>query len=420
MGIQPANNGPVAAAPFWITWLLVPPLFIIFFVTKLFGYIDVPIIASLLIVMLGLRTAVAARIDESVQFFFVVLCLLSCYGLFISVLHGAQEVIFALKFLRTLLLFTLLYYVWMISQRYLSYERFLKYFSLLVFVHALIVLLCISVVEFREFVYSITGYTPRGPGWSRSPGLTVSFNTPSILHILGIWVLISRTHWSVIARVGMVAIILASLVFMGRTIAFLGLLMVFTYVILLSKRVLRSIIALSAVVVLAVVLGNDALLQALLTENLYSSLSHFLTPLRSIGAAGGVDSYFEQALGSHIYFSGDISTLLFGNSLAGHIGLIDPVGETMSDLGFVNSINANGILITAILYSFYVLMFWQTRHGDWRTVSFVVLLSLMLTFKETGFFTSHATPVMFFLYFYNRDAHQRQAAVSSMMKSQTA
>ncbi len=379
-----------------------PLLFIIFFLTKLFGYVDIPIMASLLIVLLALPTLRTAKVEQSVQFYFMVLCLLACYAMFISTIHAAQEIIFAFKFLRTLLLFSLLYYVWLVVSKYYSYETFLKFFTLMVFAHAVIVLLCVSVADVRDFIYSITGYVPRGPAWSRSPGLTVSYNTPSILHVLGLWLLATRANWPVVVRIVMALVIAASLIFMGKTIAILGLLMIFTYLFLLSKAPARSAVALSLVVLVAVVLQDDEFVRTVLSENVYTSVQRFVGPLQQIGSAGGVDSYFAETLSSHIYFSTDPVQLVFGNALSGHIGLIDPVGQTDSDLGLINSINANGIFVTVVMYAFYLLMFWQTRKGDWKTVSFLVVLPLLLSVKETGFFTSHATPVLFFLFFYVR------------------
>ena len=92
--------------------------------------------------------------------------------------------------------------------------------------------------------------------------------------------------------------------------------------------------------------------------------------------------------------------LLFGNSKSGHIGFFQGDGETDSDLGVINSINANGLLVTISIYIFYLYLIFISRFGDWQTVALIVFLSLALSFKETGLFTSHATPLLFLVMYY--------------------
>jgi len=180
--------------------------------------------------------------------------------------------------------------------------------------------------------------------------------------------------------------------------------MILAYFLFFSRRYMRTISILFLIVFTIAIFPGDELIKSVVSDEIYTSVGQFFNPLSAFGSDDGVDTYFSRTLSSHVYFSDDTYTLIFGNSLAGHIGLIDPVGETGSDLGVINSINANGIFVTALMYLFYLLMFWQVRHGDWKTFSFVVVLPLMLSFKETGFFTSHATPVLFFLFFYNNSA----------------
>lgn len=386
-------------------------LFAILFVTKLFDRIDIPVLVSLLMVILGYKKCLAGKIDFNFRFYFLFLGFLSCYALTISLLHSGQEVIFAFKFIRTLLLFSLLYFVWWFINENFSYERFLKYFSLMAVAHALVVIACVSVVEVREAVYSITGFVPRAPGWLRSPGLTVSYNTPTILHIVALWVLVSRRYWSAVTRASLSLVLIVSLVFMGRTIAFVGLAMIFVHILLLSRAYRRS----AAIIVVALlgifIVQDDDRLRSVTSFEVYSSIQKFVTPIRSFGSADGLDAYFDENLAAHVYFSDSPRTIVFGNGRAGHIGLIDPLGETQSDIGMINSINANGIFVTSAVYLFYLLMFWQVRHADWRTVSFLVALPLALSLKETGLFTSHATPLLFFVFFYNSDMSVHNANV---------
>lgn len=137
---------------------------------------------------------------------------------------------------------------------------------------------------------------------------------------------------------------------------------------------------------------------------------HFVDPLMLLGSEKGADSYYSENMMTHIYLSDEWSVLLFGNSYAGHIGVMresGDKGETDSDLGLINSINANGIIITASIYIFYLLLIWTVRNKDWQPIAIVALLSLALSFKETGLFTSHATSLLFLLFFYQvfSDSH---------------
>ena len=153
--------------------------------------------------------------------------------------------------------------------------------------------------------------------------------------------------------------------------------------------------------IIIVILSYEFINTNIQNTNLSSSVHHFVDPITGVGTGVGAFSFLENTMADHIYFSDNLSTILWGNSMAGHIGVLSVVGETNSDMGVINSINANGIFVTFLIYFFYLSMIWVTRKKDWRSVALLVLLSLALSFKETGLFTSHATPVLFFIFFYN-------------------
>ena len=390
------NVSPVLSPKKTISFLA---LFLVFFVSKLHGIIDISAFVLLLFTLWSYITFSSFNLDKSLTPYASYLFFLALYSGIITFIYGGQEIIFFFKFSRTFLVFFLLYFSWKIVSEYIDYELFLKYLVLMTVFHSIIVILCVSYVDIRDVVYTITGYVPRGPAWSRSPGLTISFNAPTIVHVLGLWILLTRRYWPVLVRAIFAVIILFSLIFLGRTIAFAGLSIILFYHLILERRWL--ITGMLCAIILALFstyshfseLGNES--------EIGKNLDHFMEPLLNIGSEGGVDSYFSDTLGEHIYFADDAKTIFFGNSLAGHVGLLNSTGETNSDLGVINSINANGLFVTVSIYIFYFMMIWQIRRSDWKTFSIVALLSLVLTFKETGFFTSHATPVLFFLFFYN-------------------
>lgn len=381
-------------------------LFITIFLTKLQHKYDVPIIFGTLFL---LHSLIKGRFFYPIRFVPPLLFLvsISIYALFISSIYGANEIIFALKFLRTLLFFFLLYFVYAEIRGFISYDQFSKYFVAMTAVHSIIILCAIASPDFRHNLYALTGYTPRGPEWSRSPGLTSSFNSTAIVHIAGLWLLLSKHDWSVWPRWFFGLVILSSFIFLGRFITFLGLAITLSFL-FIRQNGIRKVILVLILALIVPLLGWLASLDFdtdTVAGQFLANYHHLVDPLITLGERQGADSYFSANLSKHIYFSDNWYVLLFGNSYSGHIGLLGgAIGETNSDIGVINSINANGIIITTAIYVFYILLIWMVRKGDWQTISIVSLLSIALSFKETGLFTSHATPLLFLFFFYQYDS----------------
>lgn len=377
-------------------------LFLLIFGTKLQGILDIPLIVSLLFFLSALYTNKLEVPRELLNYFFI-LAGLALYAGFISLIWGGQEIFFFAKFLRAAILLFLLYSVWRYIKKRVSYEQFVKYHVIIVVVHSLIIFAAILSSDFREFVYGITGYVPRGMEWGRSPGLTISFNATAIVHICALWFLISRNHWGWWQKYLYLSIILVSLVFLGRFVFVVGAVLIFLFY--FFDKPVRAILyamCLGALITLASIwVSNSNLSGDTLNSQLAFNFYHFTQPF--VGHADSperLENYASHVLSGHVYFSDKWYVLLFGNSMAGHLGLFDSHGDTDSDLGVINSINANGLIITLFLYLFYMVFIWQSRHGDWQSVSLVAILSVALSFKETGFFDSHATPLLFLLLFY--------------------
>ena len=176
--------------------------------------------------------------------------------------------------------------------------------------------------------------------------------------------------------------------------------MIGTYLIFFADARRRKVGIIVVALLASAVVASQGPLKSAIPDEINTAIGRFIDPIRAFGSAGGIDSYYRENLVEHLYVSRDAATVFFGNSKAGHIGLLDSTGETDSDIGLINSINANGIFITFLIYVFYLLIFWQVRHTDWKTISFLVMLPVALSLKETGLFTSHATPALFFVFFY--------------------
>lgn len=379
-------------------------VFILLFSFKLSG-IDTALI--LLVGMLVINFQhVKIKIEVNISYLLFFLLFLVAYSGFILIIYGSGELIFFLKFFKTCILLLLLTLYFPIFSRRIDYQLFQKLIVYATLLHSLIIIFNILSPEFRDVIYSITGYSPRGPAWSRSPGITISFNSTAIIHLTALFILIFKNVFNnKIYKIIAIGIILISLIFLGRTMAFAGLSIIF--IILLIKY--TKIAVISFLIILLSIsyianLQND--IKNTNLEHILENYNHFISPIMSQDNSGAI--YYDRVLKKHIYFSDNIYVLLFGDSYAGHIGILGGKGETDSDIGLINSINANGILITSLLYLMYILIIYLSRKKDIVLISYVVLLTVILTIKETGFLTSNATTLLFFLLLYQID-YQRKS-----------
>ena len=378
--------------------ILLSCTFAVVFLTKLQGYLDVPL--ALLFVFFVFQIFKRPIIEKEIFILTAVLIVLCFYSSFISLVHGAQEIIWPLKFMRTAVMAFLLLFLFIPLSKKISYDQFSNAVIWFVIVHSIIVYFCIINPSFRSALYSITGYVPRGPEWSRSPGLTISFNATAIIHVTALWFIARAKKKSSISKVTLMAIIIPSLIFLGRTTSYLGLLFIIIYS-LKSSPVKFIFFGVAGAFLIGVIgftgeKANSDTIAGQISINFQVATS----PLQNLGSDDGVDSYFSKTLVKHLYFSDDWKTLVFGNSLSGHMGVFDGKGETDSDIGIINSINANGVIITLLIYAFYLYLLFLSRHGDWPTVAFIILLTFALSLKETGLFTSHVTPLLFLIVYY--------------------
>lgn len=374
--------------------------FLLLFGSKI-SFLDMPVIIALIYIIFFVvfrREKDKFKIDKNFYYLLVLLLFFGLYSSVMMILYGTGELIFALKFFKTAILFFLLIILFKTYSKYIDYELFQKLIVYNVVLHSLIIFLNITVPEFREVIYSLSGYTPRGPEWSRSPGITISFNATAIIHLIALYILVFQNiNFSKFFNFLAITIILLSFIFLGRTMSLLGLGLIF--LLLSMKNILKSFIFViiigGALLYLAKV--EDTIENQTLT-NVMANYNHFSSALLSDDV--NALNYYDEVLSEHFYFSSDVKVLLFGNTNAGHIGLLGGNGETGSDIGLINSINANGIIITTILYLFYFILIYLSKNGDWKIVTFIVILNLVLTLKETGLLASHVTVLLFLLVLY--------------------
>tara|TARA_R110002072_G_scaffold289873_2_gene457216 strand:- start:13421 stop:14578 length:1158 start_codon:yes stop_codon:yes gene_type:complete len=337
--------------------------------------------------------------EKKILFFFISL---SVYSLIISIINGGVEIYWVLKFLKASIFLILLSIT--INSVKINFFKLNNLVISAVFIHSLIIIATVISSPFRDFVYGLTGYEHRSLLGLRSPGITISFNSTAIVHVIALYVFLFKEHkFKRIKRVIVFGVIFISLLFLGRTIAFSGIGIIFLTGIIKRKKI---IIGIGFFLIIFIPSTFEFINDNKNLENfsprveiLLKNYKKFVSPFMGDDSNVNILTYQQNTLGSHYYFSNSITTLIFGNSRSGHVGLTDydKRGETDSDLGFINSINANGIIVTLFLYLFYVFLIKMSYKSD--IVLVLSLLTVILTFKETGFLTSHATPLLFFYVF---------------------
>jgi len=385
-------------------------LFACFFVellfTKLYGYIDAPFILLVAFAVYELLTE-GGDIPRALLPLLGAMLFFTAYTSFISLIYGADEWMWILKCGRTSMLILFLYYFYKRLRIYVSQDLFENFLVWAVLIHSLIIYSAILNPEFRTFLYAFVGWQPRGPEWSRSTGLTVSYNAVSVLHANALLVLAANSKWKGWKRVLLALGIAPSLFFIGKTMAYAGVAVILLY--LVKKYPVRTAALVGAFAVALTVFPVFEQVEGLREEHTISgqvwiNVYEQLLPLARIGEEGGVDRYPSETLKSHIYFSDEWYVLLFGDSRSGNMGLAPlSQGETNSDLGFINSINANGTPITLAFYGWYfyvIYLAWRRCRPVAWIAAFNALFSMIYSFKETGLFIGHCTPLMLFALYY--------------------
>lgn len=365
--------------------------------TRLHAFIDVALLTPLAIFFLEFRRK-GPPLPSSVKVLLSAFFAVAIYTSMVSLFSASGEFIWPLKLARTCVSFFLLFYFYRFLSRHVKYDEFCEYIVWSVVAHSFIIYFAVTIPGFREALYAITGYEPRGPEWSRCPGLTISFNSPSVVHIAALWMIARNKTWNLATKLGLVALILPSLFFLGRFVAYIGLPVILGY--LLYRSFAKTAIAIAVV---ASVISSVNLLEVIRPESLDTTvgqiafnITHKIAPLLT----DEIFTYSDTFLDEHFNLPSDPFVLAFGNSKSGNIGIIGGLGDTGSDMGVINSINANGVFGTTILYLMYLYTVVASRKGDWPTVAFIAYLSVGLSFKETGLFSAHATPLLFLTMFY--------------------
>lgn len=382
-------------------------IFAIIFVTKLYGRIDIPLLILLANFLLYISQTKTVKVPKQLLTVLIPIFIFTLYAGIITIIYGASEMVWFLKFGRTMLMFVLIYYTYYLISKEINYNEFVKIFCFAALIHSLIVILCVLYTPLALKIYSFTGAVPRGPIWSRSPGLTWSFNSTAIVHLTALWfVLRDFSKGKILKSLIFIIIIGTSLIFLGRFVSYIGILLILFFLIVQRpKRIIWVALFFFMLISMNNYIYSLDYDESSKIGRMVLNYRHIASPLNNLGndtGRGAVEQY-EDIGKEHFYLTDKWYVLLFGNSQSGHIGLFwqdNDGGETHSDLGVVNSVNANGIILTLLLYLFYLSFILRSKKGDWKTVLFIVILTLSLTFKETGFFTSHATQLLCFILYY--------------------
>lgn len=385
-------------------WCIIS-IFLIIFSTKMKTVVDIPLIIASFNFLIYLVNKKKIEIPRKLIRLQLILLFFAIYSGVITIINGSKEIIWLMKFTRTFLMFFLLYFSFRLISRKFNYNEFIRVLIFLTCVHSVIIIMCIIFPTFAIRLYSITGYVPRGPLWSRSPGMTISFNAIAIVHVTALKHLIIGNYISnkYHKRI-MILVIVISLIFLGRFISYIGLaLIAASYLISNRKKIVYFVMIFIGVVVLNSYIYSIEHISNTTLSNIIYNYKHMVDPIVNSGNESSASNQYMSILKDHFYLSNKWNVFLFGNSQSGHMGLFfsyNNGGDTNSDLGIINAINANGIFITIMMIGFYLLIIYESRKRDLESVSFIVILTLLLTFKETGFFDSHATQLMIFTFYF--------------------
>lgn len=385
-------------------------VFIQLFFTKIHvWYADIPFLFLVGIFIFHGFTRQNLTIPKEIIYLAFAFIILMVYAMFICLVNGAVELFWFIKLGRMAVFIVLMYFFYDILSKRVSYEEFKVFVIGAVILHSFVIYVAMYSNEFKWLIYSFTGYVPRGPEWSRTPGLTHSFNSPAIVHLMGILLIVKMNGWSIYRKLFLALLIVPSFMFLGRSMGYLGLALIAGYMIF-TKLTPRSslLVCISLVLLLNFfslsekdIVFDQKNIDDDISQQWLANLNGILLPLMRIGDSNseGADSYYET-LSDHIYFSENPFVIIFGNSHTGPSGLSGGYGETGSDIGIINSINANGVFVTFFLYLIYFYLTYRSKGSEWFDVFFVAILSIALTFKEMGFWASHATPLLLLIFYY--------------------
>jgi hypothetical protein len=354
-----------------------------------------------------------------------IFCWLLFHSLLVSLLSKNQELFYPLKFARVIVNYLGVLTLSLLYRKKYGPDfiyKILEHVFWAVAFHAAIMVLQYTSSSFAALVNQISGYPP----WKiyRSTGLTVSYTTLNVVQGMGLLIAITlhhrfRSKVKTFFFLPAVIVILVSMLFAGRTAAYLMYSFSFLAVLLGWRRFL---IKWKPILVLA---GMFLLMQAFPTADNNEAFKKFrsvtlptlVEPVQEYVQTGIIWNTYggrtaEKIFKTMYFLPKDDATILFGSSTSGRGDVY-----VASDVGYILLIFGIGIFGLAGVIGFYVYLLFlgvKWRQYDFWIAFLTVMLALallLLNFKEQTLLTRHAFTLSAFLLcsWYIKQADYRSA-----------
>lgn len=354
------------------------------------------------------------------EIFFFLLALLTVYSFIVSVANFPREFQYPIKYLRVAINFLAVYILCLCYDTYyrkLAVYKALEHVFWAVALHSFIMLAAYFSIDFHNVLIIVSGFDGAKSIPNRTTGLTISYNTLSIVQGFGLLVAIvmqqefqslwRRSRWKNSLTLPATFAIFASLFLAGRTAAYIMLIFcVLAALFFLRQLLSRRLLGLFSLLVIFAILWNSFIDAEVIDRFTTVTLALWSDPLNSILETQDLSGakYTTKTLDylATMYFlpENDL-TMLFGSSLSGRGEIYIP-----SDVGFVLNIFAIGILgsaLQAAIYIYFLLIAIEWLRYDSRIAYLALVLTvaiILVHLKEQTLLTRHAATLSAFLLFF--------------------
>jgi len=379
------------------------------------GLLDMLSATALLIVAHAAFTG-KLRVRAEVAPPVVLLYLVSTYTLAVVFLRDSGELLYFTRAIRALLNLSGAYALCSLFRARYGPGLAIKvvqHLFIAVALHGGIMVLELAIPPFRSAVYGVIGfYDSQG---FRVPGITVSYGITAVTQGFGVIAApivgsrLRSTH-SVLFFTGCTALAWASLFLAGRT-GFFVMSALFLVVVLFTGRqlVFRPRVWLGLGMATGAVAAGTVLAPAPVRAVFFDkTMRHLFELYYTRAETGTAPSQTLAALGTMYFLPEDPVTTVFGQGITGRGDVYVP-----SDVGYVLSLYAVGLIGTGLMVGFYLYVLrvsWRLRRYD-RQIALLsalfCLAVLVLNAKENSLLTRHGftvTTLLLCIWYHRPDA----------------
>lgn len=362
-------------------------IFFLVFGLKVGAWLDSSNIVSLLIIVARFNRQ---GIDRRSLYFLVALAIMAAYTALIIFINGAfYDLWHYFQIPRLILNGVAIYFLiaYMSNMTAGTLERILILGMLL---HSLIIVTGMIIPELREAVYSVSGFQSKSD--LRFAGLTQSYGITSVIHALGILLILFSKHlgYGSIQKILYVLVLLSAQLFLAR----IGL--VFSCLFILLKWSTGARLSMLPITLLAsacIVLGVNYMFDSFSPEA-QAAINHSLQLWSYFSDGREIESL--ATIQSFIFHNNSFSEYIFGT---GHFGRGDKSTYLATDIAWAHMFSLGGLIyIAGVLFVYlYPLMAGKSQYSF--ILLAVTLVILASNYKEAFVFTRSISAVWFFFVF---------------------